>query len=158
MSKDKELTAEDYHDAAKRYHYASPGGEKERWEKAESEALDELMDFWESDIGHAARVMLARSGKAISFNATDDGAEGIVMIDDEGFNYRRNDGGNAIAMEPSVVIRAWCMANRGSVPKGFLHWIKAELKKIHDEAPKEPTGNGNLSELSDEEFGTLERH
>lgn len=134
----EELTAGDYRDAANRYHYASPAGAKERWEHAVEEAVDELMDFWESDIGHAACVMLAKSGKVISFNVVDDGVDGSLTIDDEGFSRRRNDGSNATDIAPHAVIRVWCIANRGSVPKGFLHWLKAELKKIYDDAPRDP--------------------
>lgn len=158
MSKDKELTQKDYEDAARRYHYASPAGEKERWERAVGAAATEFREFWDGETGHAARAMLRNSGRVVKFNGECRSVKGEVVADGETFGLVEDGASALIPMSAHEMIQGWCAANRGSAPKSFLHWFKAELKKIHDEAPKEPAEKGNLSELSDEEFRALEQH
>lgn len=161
MSKEKELTADDYRDAAERYHYASPAGEKERWEGAVQAAVRDFSDFWSSDSGVAAREMLAKSGKVVSFTGTCDGTKYCVKIDSDHFIIQRAD--VVAADTPETIsayclVWAWCAANRGELPKAFLNLFKAELKKIHDEAPGKPQGEGVSECGADSTAGCKREH
>lgn len=165
MSKDKELTAEDYRDAANRYGHASPKSMKGWWEQAVQESAAEFKAFWDGAAGQAARVMLEASGRVIHFGVSKD------SFGDAFLEFRFEFDGKSIRSVcvgtgevscdplPSLIriVKVWCAINRGSAPKDFMPWFLGELKKIHDEAPKDPQGDGSSEDDASDGTAGCER-
>lgn len=163
MSTDKDLTAEDYYDASRRYRECSLMAVRRR---QIGEVAAEFDSFIRSPTGLAALNMLASANKRIEFARTDVAGSnnGDVCVFELDCNMNRIGtiwGSGDVTRESDFdahsIVETWLGGGRDRYPKDFMLWLKAELKRIHDEAPGKPQGDGASDDDEGDGTAGLER-